>query len=90
MRHAAGMLTTFGLASALLLAPSLAKATDLTPISPVQPVGPAPLTWQGFYFGGNLGAAFDPNDLSIKDLRTGPDAPILEQHRAHRRRAWRL
>ena len=50
MRHAAGMLTTFGVASALLLAPSFANATDLTPISPMQPVvTPEPLTWQGLY-----------------------------------------
>ena len=76
MRHAAGMLT-FGLASALLLAPSLAKATDLTPISPVPPVvGSEPLTWQGFYFGGNLGAAFDPNDPSIKDLSAEQDLSL--------------
>ena len=78
MRHAAGMLTTLGLASAFLLAPSLAKATDLTPISPVQelPIAPVPLTWQGFYVGGNLGAAFDPNDLTIRDLSAEQDLTL--------------
>jgi outer membrane immunogenic protein len=78
MRHAAGLLTTFGVASALVLAPGLAKATDLTPISPVQPpvVAPEPLTWQGLYFGGNLGAAFDPNDLRIQDLSVGQDLSL--------------
>lgn len=76
MRHAVGTLTTLCLAGALLLVPSLAKATDLTPIVPAQPVTEAPPTWQGFYLGGNLGAAFDPNDLSIKDLSTGQDLSL--------------
>ena len=77
MRHAAGMLTTFGVASALLLAPSLAKATDLTPISPVRRRSSTePPTWQGLYFGGNLGAAFDPNDLRIQDLSAAQDLTL--------------
>ena len=50
-----------------------AAATDLIRRSPpplVQPLPTAPVgtTWSGFYIGGNLGAAFDPNNLSIKDL----------------------
>jgi outer membrane immunogenic protein len=41
-------------------------------------LGPAaaPLTWQGFYLGGNLGAAFDPNDLSITDLSEEQDLTL--------------
>ena len=77
MRHAAGMLTTLGFASALLLAPSLANATDLPPMSPVAPqVIEEPPTWQGFYIGGNLGAAFDPYNLSIKDLSAAQDLTL--------------
>ncbi len=51
----------FALAGALLLAPGFAKATD---------------TWQGLYIGGNLGAAFDPIDLSIKDLSEEQDLTL--------------
>ena len=61
MRQAAGVLLTFALAGAVLLAPGLAKATD---------------TWQGLYIGGNLGAAFDPIDLSIKDLSEEQDLTL--------------
>jgi outer membrane immunogenic protein len=77
MRHAKWTLGLAGLAGALLLAPSLAKATDLLPPRQVQPVIPAePLTWQGFYIGGNLGAAFDPNNLSITDLSPAQDLKL--------------
>jgi opacity protein-like surface antigen len=76
MRHAA-ILTALGLASGFLLAPGLANATDLTPMAPVQQlIAVAPPTWQGFYLGGNLGAAFDPNDLSIRDLSTEQDLSL--------------
>ncbi|MGE3528655.1 MAG: outer membrane protein, partial [Methyloceanibacter sp.] len=72
------MLATVGFGCAMLLAPDLAKATDLTPISPAPPpvVTELPPTWQGFYFGGNLGAAFDANDLSIKDLSADQDLSL--------------
>ena len=77
MRHAAGMLTTLGFASALLLAPGLGNATDLPPMSPLAPqVIDEPLMWQGFYIGGNLGAAFDPYNLSIKDLSAAQDLTL--------------
>jgi outer membrane immunogenic protein len=77
MRQAAGMLTALGVASALLLAPGFANATDLTPIAPAQPiVVQQPPTWQGFYFGGNAGAAFDPNDLSIRDQSAEQDLSL--------------
>jgi outer membrane immunogenic protein len=77
MRRVVGMFKTFGLASGLLLAPGLAKATDLPPMSPVaQPVIEEPPTWQGFYLGGNLGAAFDPYNLSIKDLSAAQDLTL--------------
>jgi outer membrane immunogenic protein len=32
--------------------------------------------WSGFYIGGNLGAAFDPNNLSIKDLSEEQDLSL--------------
>jgi outer membrane immunogenic protein len=32
--------------------------------------------WSGFYIGGNLGAAFDPNNLSIKDLSGEQDLSL--------------
>jgi opacity protein-like surface antigen len=77
MRHAKRTLGLAGLAGALLLAPSLANATDLLPPRQAQPVIPAePLTWQGFYIGGNLGAAFDPNNLSITDLSAAQDLKL--------------
>jgi hypothetical protein len=55
-----------------------ATATDLIrrPPAPIaEPLASAPIgtTWSGFYVGGNLGAAFDPNDLSIKDLSAEQD-----------------
>jgi len=56
-----------------------ATAADLLPRRPVplvaQPLPPPPvgMTWSGFYIGGNLGAAFNPNDLSIKDLSEEQD-----------------
>ena len=79
MRLAAGVLKTFGLAGALLLAPSFVWATDLPPgdvvVQPLIPA-PEPLTWQGFYIGGNLGAAFDANNVSIKDLSADQDLSL--------------
>jgi outer membrane immunogenic protein len=58
-----------------------ASAADLIrrdPISLAQPLPPIPVgtTWSGFYVGGNLGAAFDPNDLSIKDLSEEQDLSL--------------
>ena len=58
-----------------------ATAADLMnrPPAPLaQPLPPAPVgtTWSGFYIGGNLGAAFDPNDLSIKDLSEEQDLTL--------------
>ncbi len=76
MRYPAGTVTTLGFAGALFLAPDLAEATDLTPIAPVQTFVEAPPTWQGFYLGGNLGAAFDPNNFSITDQSTGQDLSL--------------
>jgi outer membrane immunogenic protein len=40
------------------------------------PPSPAGTSWSGFYIGGNLGAAFDPNDLSIKDLSEEQDLSL--------------
>lgn len=63
MRQAAGMLMSFALAAAVLLAPGLAKATDS-------------VTWEGVYIGGNLGAAFDLINPSIKDLSEEQDLTL--------------
>lgn len=77
MRHATRRRAIAGLAGALLLAPNLANATDLLPPHQAQPVVSAePLTWQGFYIGGNVGAAFDPNNLSIRDLSAAQDLKL--------------
>jgi len=56
-------------------------AADLLRRSPaplVEPLPPTPVgtTWSGFYIGGNLGAAFDPNNLSIKDLSDEQDLSL--------------
>jgi outer membrane immunogenic protein len=58
-----------------------ATAADLLRRSPAplaEPLPPAPVgtTWSGFYIGGNLGAAFDPNNLSIKDLSEEQDLSL--------------
>ena len=58
-----------------------ATAADLLRQSPAplaEPLPPAPVgaTWSGFYIGGNLGAAFEPNDLSIKDLSEEQDLAL--------------
>ena len=58
-----------------------ATATDLIrrPPAPIaEPLFSAPVgtTWSGFYVGGNLGAALDPNDLSIKDLSAEQDLTL--------------
>ena len=59
-----------------------ASAADLLPRHPaplaVEPLPPAPVgaTWSGFYIGGNLGAAFNPDDLSIKDLSEEQDLSL--------------
>ena len=59
-----------------------AHAADLLPRHPaplaVEPLPAAPvgMTWTGFYIGGNLGAAFNSNDLSIKDLSEEQDLSL--------------
>ncbi len=40
------------------------------------PPAPAGATWTGLYIGGNLGAAFDPNSASIKDLSEEQDLSL--------------
>jgi len=40
------------------------------------PAAPVGTSWSGFYIGGNLGAAFNPNDLSIKDLSEEQDLSL--------------
>jgi outer membrane immunogenic protein len=73
MRYAAGLLPIFAFAGALAIGAHQANAGGLAPMNAY---GPGPLTWQGFYIGGNLGAAFDPNDLSIKDLSEEQDLTL--------------
>jgi outer membrane immunogenic protein len=70
MRRAAGTLMPFALAGAVMLAPGLAKATDFGAPSS------GPVTWKGTYIGGELGAAFDPIDLGIKDLSGQQDLTL--------------
>src|SRR6185312_14217579 len=55
-----------------------AQAADLInrPIAQPLPEAPAGVTWTGFYIGGNLGAAFSPNDASITDLSTDQDLSL--------------
>ena len=70
-----------GMAGVLAAIAVPATATDLLRRSPApiaEPLPPAPVgaTWSGFYIGGNLGAAFDPNDLSIKDLSEEQDLTL--------------
>ncbi len=66
-----------GVAAVLATINVPATATDLLRDSPAPMAEPLPApagaTWSGFYLGGNLGAAFDPNDLSIKDLSGAQD-----------------
>jgi outer membrane immunogenic protein len=61
---------------AIALAGAIALAAGSANAGNLYGAGPAPLTWQGFYIGGNLGAAFDPNNLSIKDLSEEQDLSL--------------
>jgi hypothetical protein len=72
------LIAIIGIAGVSAAIGSPAAAADLLHRSPAPvavPLPPAPVgtTWSGFYIGGNLGAAFDPNDLSIKDLSEEQD-----------------
>ena len=49
---------------------------SLLPTRRTPPPAPVGATWSGFYIGGNLGAAFEPNDLSIKDLSEEQDLAL--------------
>jgi outer membrane immunogenic protein len=68
-----------GMAGALTAVAAPATATDLLDRSPpplALPAAPVGTAWSGFYIGGNLGAAFDPNDLSIKDQSAEQDLTL--------------
>lgn len=60
MRRAASTLTVMALAVVLAAIAHPVKAGGYDE--------GAPISWSGFYVGGNLGAAFDQSDLSIADL----------------------
>ena len=69
-----------GLAGVLAAVAVPAAATDLVrrsppPLAEPLPAAPVGTTWSGFYIGGNIGAAFDPNDLSINDLTRNRTSP---------------
>ena len=82
-------IAVLGMAAVVAVIALPANAADLLQRHPAplatQPLPPAPvgMTWSGFYIGGNLGAAFNPNDLSIKDLSeeqdltTAPSASVV-------------
>jgi outer membrane immunogenic protein len=57
-------------------AADLGRRYPAPPAEQPLPPTPAGTTWSGFYIGGNLGAAFDPNDLSIKDLSEEQDLSL--------------
>jgi outer membrane immunogenic protein len=75
-------IAVIGMAAVLATIAIPATAADLLPRRPAplvaQPLPPPPvgMTWSGFYIGGNLGAAFNPNDLSIKDLSEEQDLSL--------------
>jgi outer membrane immunogenic protein len=76
-----GSLAIIGVAGVLVAIAAPAAATDLVRRSPAPhaeplPTAPVGTTWSGFYIGGNLGAAFDPNNVSIKDLSAEQDLTL--------------
>jgi outer membrane immunogenic protein len=73
MSYITHRLGIIGIASGLAFISGSASAQYLPPDLPPAPVGTA---WSGLYIGGNLGAAFDPNDLSIKDLSEEQDLSL--------------
>jgi outer membrane immunogenic protein len=81
MTHSTRLIAIIGIAGVSLAIGFPATAADLINRSPpplAQPLPAAPVgtTWSGFYIGGNLGAAFDPHDLSIKDLSEEQDLTL--------------
>ena len=72
------IISVVGTLAAITLPATAADWLRRSPASLAEPLPPAPVgtTWSGFYIGGNLGAAFDPNDLSIKDLSEEQDLTL--------------
>ena len=70
------------IAAVLAVIAGPATAADLLPrhaaplAPPPLPTAPVGMTWSGFYIGGNLGAALNPNDLSINDLSVEQDLSL--------------
>jgi len=74
------LLTAFAAIILMTAGGGFALAADLMPypVPSNEPLPPPPAgtTWSGFYIGGNLGAAFDPNNLGIKDLSEEQDLSL--------------
>ena len=68
------------IAAAVIAGPAI--AADLLPrpaaplAQPPLPTAPVGMTWSGFYIGGNLGAALNPNDGSIHDISEEHDLSL--------------
>lgn len=72
MRKSVKMLVGFGLASTALVAATPGQAADIYRQPPsLKDAGPVdyapPITWAGFYLGGNIGANWPSDDLEILD-----------------------
>jgi outer membrane immunogenic protein len=81
MTHSTRLIAIIGIAGVSAAIGFPAAAADLlhrsrAPVAEPLPPAPVGTTWSGFYIGGNLGAAFDPNDLSIKDLSEEQDLTL--------------
>ena len=76
--RAIAIISVVGTLAAMTLPATAADLLRRSPAPLAEPLPPAPVgtTWSGFYIGGNLGAAFDPNDLSIKDLSEEQDLTL--------------
>jgi outer membrane immunogenic protein len=80
MAHAPKFSAVLAVGVLLAAAAGPATAADLgrypAPIADPLPPAPVGTTWSGIYIGGNLGAAFDPNNVSIKDLSEEQDLSL--------------
>jgi|EndMetStandDraft_9_1072997.scaffolds.fasta_scaffold04175_4 outer membrane immunogenic protein len=70
MRRTVKILVGFGLASSALVAAAPGQAADIyRPPASIKDTGPIdyapPITWTGFYIGGNIGAVWPSDDLEL-------------------------